>query len=69
MEIVTEWDFEFWCQLDGLSDLRYTARVCIVLDTIEVEDEYSRKRLDENLMACVAQNGCAACNLHAGLRL
>jgi hypothetical protein len=36
----TEWDFEFWCQLDGLSNLRYAA--------------HRRKRLDENLLTFVA---------------
>ena len=65
----TERDFEFWGKLDGLSDLRYTARSCIISDTVEMEDEYWRKRLDENLLTCVAQTGRATSNLHAELRL
>jgi hypothetical protein len=36
----TEWDFELWRQPDGLSDLRYTTRSCIVSDAIEMEDKY-----------------------------
>jgi hypothetical protein len=63
----TEWDFEFWRQLDRLSDLRYTARRRIVSDAVKMEDEYWRKRLDGYLLACVAQTGRA--NLLAGLRL
>jgi hypothetical protein len=51
----TEWDFEFWCQLDEPSDLRYTAHSRIVSDTVEMEDEYWRKCLDKNLLTCVAQ--------------
>ena len=58
----TKWNFKFWCQLDGLSDLRYTARSRVELDTVEMEDEYWRKRLDENLPTCVAQTGRA--NVH-----
>jgi hypothetical protein len=58
----TRWDFEFWCQLNGLSDLRYTARSHIVSNAVEMEDEYWRKRFNENLLACVAQPGRA--NLH-----
>jgi hypothetical protein len=65
-EIHTEWDFEFWCKLDRLSDLRFTARSRIVSDAVEMEDEYMRKYLDENLLTCVAQTGRAS--LH-GLRL
>jgi hypothetical protein len=67
MKIVTEWDFEFWCQLNGLSDLRYTTRSCIILDTVDMEDEYWRKGLDENLLTCVAQTGRATSSLHAEL--
>jgi hypothetical protein len=58
----TEWDFEFWCQLDGLSDLRYTTVSRIVSDAVEMEDEYWRKRLDENLLTWVAQTGWAVLN-------
>jgi hypothetical protein len=63
----TEWDFEFWCQLDRLSDLRYTARRRIVSDAVKMEDEYWRKRLDEDLLTCRGQTGRA--NLLAGRRL
>jgi hypothetical protein len=63
----TEWDFEFWCQLDRLSDLRYTARRRIVSDAVKMEDEYRRKRLDKDLLTCAAQTGRV--NLLAGLRL
>jgi hypothetical protein len=61
----TEWDFEFWCKLNELSDLRYTARSRIVSDAVEMEDKYWMKCLDENLLTCVAQTGRV--NLH-GLR-
>jgi hypothetical protein len=53
----TEWDFEFWCKLDGPSHLRYTARSRIVPKTPEMEDENGWKRLDEHLLACMAQAG------------
>ena len=53
----TEWDFEFWCKLDELSDLRHTAHSRIVSDAVEMEDEYWRTRLVENLLTCVAQTG------------
>jgi hypothetical protein len=70
MKILTEWNFEFWCQLDGVSDLRYAARrTRIVSDTVEMEDEYWRKRLDENLLTCVAQTGRATSILRAELQL
>ena len=59
-ENCTEWDFEFWCKLDELSDLRYTTRCRIVSDAVEMEDEYRRKCLDENLLTCVAQTGRAS---------
>jgi hypothetical protein len=36
----TEWDFEFWCRMDELSDLRYTARSHIASDAVEMEDEH-----------------------------
>src|SRR6266852_3084100 len=62
----TEWDFEVWSKPDRLSDLRYTARRRIVSDAVEMEDEYWRKRLDENSLTCVAQAGWAALY---GLRL
>ena len=55
----TEWDFEFWCNLYGLSDLHYTARRRIISDAVEMEDKYWRKRLNET---CIAQTGRA--NLH-----
>jgi len=55
----TEWDFEFWCQPDGLSDLCYTAGRRIVSNAVEMEDENRRERLDENLLTCVAQTGRA----------
>jgi hypothetical protein len=62
-ENLTEWDFEFWSKPDGLSYFRYAARSRIVLDKVEMEDEYWRKRLDENLLTWIAQTG------RAGLRL
>jgi len=55
----TGWDFEYWCQLDGLSYLRYTARRRIVSNAVEMEDENRRKRLNENLLTCVVQTGLA----------
>ena len=33
----TEWDFEFWCQPDGLSDLRYTTRSFVLSDAVEMD--------------------------------
>jgi hypothetical protein len=42
----TEWDFEFWGKLDGLSDLHYTSRRRIVSSAVEMEDEYWRKHFD-----------------------
>jgi|SRR6266849_6901820 len=61
----TEWDFEVWSKPYGLSDLHYTAGSHIVSYAVEMEDEYWRKRLDEHLLARVAQAGWAV--LH-GLR-
>ena len=62
----TDWDFEVWSKPDGLSDLRYTARSCIVSETLEMENKNGWKRLDEHLLARFAQAGWAV--LH-GLRL
>jgi len=56
----TEWDFEFWCQPDGLPDLCYIARsrmARVVSNAVEMEDKNRRKRLDENLLTCIAQAG------------
>ena len=55
----TEWDFEFWCKLDGLSDLHYTACSRIVPETLEMENENRWKRLDKHLLAHIAQDGWA----------
>ena len=55
----TERYFEFRSKQDGLSDLFYTARSCIVSDTVEMKDEYRRKRPDEHLLARLVQAGWA----------
>ena len=38
----TEWDFQFWRQLDRLSSLPYTARRRVISDAVEMKDEHGR---------------------------
>ena len=45
--------------MDGLSDLRYTARRCIVPETVEMENENGWKHRDEHLLPRIAQAGRA----------
>ena len=62
----TEWDFELGGKVDKFADLNYTACGRIVLKTLEMENENGWKRLDEHLLACIAEARSAI--LH-GLRL
>ena len=52
----TEWDFEVWFKLN---DLRYTARSCIVSETLEIENKNGWKRQDEHLLPRISQAGWA----------
>ena len=61
----TEWDFDLWGKVDRLPDLNYTAYSRIVPETLKVENENGRKRLNEQCLARNAQAGRAI--LH-GLR-
>ena len=55
----TEWDSELGGKLDELADLNYTACGCIVSETLQMENENGWKRLDEPLLAGIAQAGWA----------
>ena len=55
----TEWDFELGGKLDGLADLYHTACGCIVSETLQMENENGWKRLDEPLLAGIAEAGWA----------
>jgi hypothetical protein len=61
----TERDVELWGKVDRLADLNYTAYRRIVPETFEMENENGWKRLNEQLLARIAQAGRAI--LH-GLR-
>ena len=55
----TNWDFELWRKLNGLSDLIYTFRGRIVHEALKVEDENLRKRLEKHLLGCLVPAGLA----------
>jgi hypothetical protein len=44
------WNFELWRKLNGLADLNYAIRVCIVQKPLKMEDENRWKRLDLHLV-------------------
>ena len=53
----TEWDFELKFKPDGLSDLYYTVRSCIVSVTLDIENENGWKRRDEHLLPRIGKAG------------
>jgi hypothetical protein len=48
------WYFELWRELNGLIDLNYVIRGCIVQESLKMEDENRWKRLDLYLLAHLA---------------
>jgi hypothetical protein len=52
-QLRTEWDFELRCELYRFADLHYATCSRIVQETLEMEDKYGWKRLDEHLLACL----------------
>ena len=44
--------FELRPELDGLANLDYSLRGCVVLEALEVQDENGWERLDVHLLLC-----------------
>ena len=53
----TEWDFELGGKLDGLVNLDYTTCGLIVSEALELNNKNGWKRLDQHLLARIAQSG------------
>jgi hypothetical protein len=54
-KIVTEWDFEVWRELNRFTDLNYVIRGDIVQEPPKMEHENGWERLDEHLLARLAE--------------
>ena len=53
--IHTNWDFEFWCESNGLADPIYALRGRIVHEALKMENKNLWKRVEKHLLGCVVR--------------